>query len=206
MFNATGCKCFQWVHKCPGGKTSKDVSSIMIEVCTECFENRKKGQIVQHVKMKKGGWRYQRSFLRGGYMWFKIRHFPLRLIIAWTMFMIQCLRHLGVSQNLCQVTPYHHLRKEKLFWDCIFFCTSVKFLRKIQIYFELLRTPLCGPHLSLSEAAVCFACSNSHGAPGGWVSASCRFSSRNNQVCLSKAPWSHNWPQSAREITGELHT
>lgn len=144
MFNATECKSFQWVHKCPGGKTSKDVGSIMIEVCTECFENRKKGQIVQHVKMKKGGWRYQR-FLRGGYMWFKIRHFPPRLIIAWTMFLIQCLRHLGISQNLCQVTLYHHLRKKKVFWDCIFFSPVSNFWEKFRFISNFYTRPCVGP-------------------------------------------------------------
>lgn len=54
MFNAIECKCFQLVHKFLIRKTSHDTGSTMIKICTECFKNRKKGQIIQHVKMKKG--------------------------------------------------------------------------------------------------------------------------------------------------------
>lgn len=159
----------------------------MIEVGTECFGTRKKGQIIHHVKMQKGGWRYQRRFPRGVYMGFKTRHSPLRLIIAWTMFITQCLLPLclWVFQKICARLYCTISLGKKSYPEIAFFFYQCQIYEKNSNLFGTPYTYPCGPPLSLGRAAVCLLCSNSHGALGGRASTSFQFSTRNDQVCFN---------------------
>lgn len=54
IFDVAECKCLQVVHSLVA-KITNYVDNKMTEICTGHSENRKKGQIIQHVKVGKSG-------------------------------------------------------------------------------------------------------------------------------------------------------
>lgn len=110
------------------------------------------------MKVGKGGWRYQRRFLRGCYMWFIIRHSLFRLIITWTMFTIWCLFWVCLcvyvfSKSVPNYTVPSSQERESIL-RLYFFHQSQVYAEKSNLYETShictclhAHTPLCGPPL-----------------------------------------------------------